>query len=518
MLFGALLGAAYAILLPPLQAPDEFTHFYRAYGISEGSCVAPTLTPIPLSLQAMTAAFPLNVEQERRIDPAYILAFARKPLEQSRQSGVMNEAANMYSCVPYLPSALAIGAGRILGAPPAGLLYLSRIANLLAYLILVYLALRQLPGFQIPLLSLALLPMALNQAASASWDGIAFATAFLLCAYIIRLAWDPAIASLRRNHRWTLTGLIILAGLCKADAWLVPLLILIPASKFRTPREKWIVVLGSIGLALVVIAGWNFVNRQDMVRWVEHVRDGRQIYLSENFSFLLHHPWILFETFLRTWGSQGRDFAAQFVGRLGWMAVVLPSWTTWTYLLLLVFAALTDTSQIRLTTAQRLLCLTIVAIAVTSVFVGMWSAETTRAHRDSVLHGSGYIAGVQGRYFIPFAFPLLLALSNTRLRVDRRWLLALAALVILSVNAVALQRIHATYYVSDDMGPYENKLVRRAGPAPEDTKIFLVRGGTKHWIIFGSWVEKHGYRWDDLQIISPEQFNTIPEGKAIIEQ
>ena len=29
-------GFLYAFVLPPLQAPDEFAHFYRAYSVSEG--------------------------------------------------------------------------------------------------------------------------------------------------------------------------------------------------------------------------------------------------------------------------------------------------------------------------------------------------------------------------------------------------------------------------------------------------------------------------------------------------
>jgi len=149
----------------------------------------------------------------------------------------------------------------------------------------------------------------------------------------------------------------------------------------------------------------------------------------------------------------------------------------------------------------------------------MWCAEITRPHIETILQGTGLVPGVQGRYFIPFALPLLLAISGTRLRVERKWLLAIAAVTIFTVNAVALQEIHRTYYLSGEVGPYENKLVRRAGPTPEDAKVFLVRGGKRHWIIFASWIVKHGYRWpEELLILPPEQFDAIPEGKVIGEQ
>ena len=516
-MLGALFGASYVLILPPLQAPDELAHFYRAYGISEGSCVAPRLTGIPLTIKDMAVAFQPDLEEQRHIDSGYILTFLRTPLNDSRQDGVTNEAADMYSCIPYLPEALGIEAGRLFGAPPAGILYLSRLANLLTYLAIVFLALRQLPGFQIPLLALALMPMALSQAASASWDGVGYAVAFFLFAYILRLAWDPHITLLQPRHYLTLGAAIVLAGVCKADVWLAPLLILVPASKFQSPRRKWAALAGVVLLALVVIAGWNYVNREDMARWVEHIKD-RQIYISYNFAFMLHHPGVLLAASLRTWRAHGLDFASEFVGKLGWLAVVLPSWTIWLYILLLLFAALTDTSEIRLTPSNRLLCLGVVAVSLTSVFIGMWCAEITRPHLDTVVQGIGLVPGVQGRYFIPFALPFLLAISGFRLRVHRKWLVGIAAVTILTVNAVALQEIHSTYYLNSSAGPYENKLVRRAGPTPEDAKVFLVRGGKRHWIIFGSWIVKHGYRWDQMLIIPPDQFNAIPEGKIISDQ
>ena len=513
---GILFGACYALILPPLQAPDEFAHFYRAYGIAEGSCVASTLTAIPVSLREMAAAFQPNMEEERRIEPDYILAFLHKPLEDGQRKGVTNEAANMYSCFPYLPSAIGIEAGRIVGASPAALLYLSRLGNLAAYLALVALALRQLPGFQLPLLAVALMPMALSQAASASWDGVAYATAFFLFAYILRLAWDPQIHTLATRHYLLLGGTVVVAALCKADLWLTPLLVLVPAPRFGGMRRKWLVLLGAIGLGLLVIAGWNYLNREDIARWVEHVKD-RQIYLSDNAAFLVHQPGVFAATVGRTWAVHGIDFAAEFIGKLGWLAVTLPAWSIGLYFLLLVMLA--ATSEVRPTAANRVLCVGLAITAISSVFIGMWCAETTRPHTLTVLQGTGLVAGVQGRYFIPFALPLLLGISAVWRRINRKWLPAAAAVTIFAVNAVAVQEIRGTYYLTGSVSPYENKLVRRAGSSPEDGKVFLVRAGKRHWIIFGSWIVKHGYRWpEELLVLTPEQFATIPEGKLIGEQ
>src|ERR1700690_4387510 len=36
LLFGMDFGIVWLLLIPPFQGPDEFTHFYRAYMLSEG--------------------------------------------------------------------------------------------------------------------------------------------------------------------------------------------------------------------------------------------------------------------------------------------------------------------------------------------------------------------------------------------------------------------------------------------------------------------------------------------------
>jgi SAM-dependent methyltransferase len=56
---------------------------------------------------------------------------------------------------------------------------------------------------------------------------------------------------------------------------------------------------------------------------------------------------------------------------------------------------------------------------------------------------------------------------------------------------------------------YEGKLVRREGDTPEDGKVYVVRQGSKHWIVNAGWVSENGYRW-------PEDINVIPAG--VLEQ
>jgi hypothetical protein len=57
----------------------------------------------------------------------------------------------------------------------------------------------------------------------------------------------------------------------------------------------------------------------------------------------------------------------------------------------------------------------------------------------------------------------------------------------------------------------EGKLVQSIG----DTKIYLVDQGKKRWITSPDAFQKHGFRWDSVNRVSPEQLAALPEGDPI---
>ena len=519
LILGTIFGALYVIVVPPLQSPDEFAHLNRAYAVAQGHCIAPAITAIPTSIKSMEAAFPPKMEAQRLIIPGDILHFMRMPLDESRYEATPNEVANTYSCFPYLPGAVGIEVGRILRAPPAAILFLNRFAGLIAYLAVVWFALGLLPDFQVPVLALALTPMALSEAASASWDGVAYATAFFLCAYILNLAWNPAIQTLQLRHYVILGVTVVLASFCKTDACLSPLLLFVPASKFQGSRRKWVVVLSAILLPALLIAGWNFLNRENMAIYAQHLRDTRQIELTENAQFVSRHLAIFFRATAWTIAAGWKELASQFVGKLGWLAVTLPGWCVWLYVILLAATGLTGLTQPRLRIAHRLICLAIAGVGVLSVFFAMWCAEGTPTYRQYILRDAQFIPGIQGRYFIPFAFPLLLAFSIHGLPVNRKRLVVAMALIAALVNAVAIGRTVGTYYLTVPASTYyNNKLVKQSG-SEGDGKVYIVQSGQRRWIMNASWIASHGYRWpDDVIAISGEQLASIPEGLAVPEK
>jgi len=181
-----LLGALPLVALtPPFQVPDESQHFLRAYQLSELRMRAivqdgETKAMLPSSLIELIESFlgTRAVLAPRRITAQPLqqtwMALDR-PLEPGRRELVSLEYS-AYPPPPYLPQAIAIAAGRWLGAGPLALLYLGRLATGLVALIVLASAVRLMPiGRELTML-FGLLPMAIYQYASVSPDAAVITT------------------------------------------------------------------------------------------------------------------------------------------------------------------------------------------------------------------------------------------------------------------------------------------------------------------------------------------------------
>jgi len=64
---------------------------------------------------------------------------------------------------------------------------------------------------------------------------------------------------------------------------------------------------------------------------------------------------------------------------------------------------------------------------------------------------------------------------------------------------------------------WEGKLVRGEGNTPEDGRVFVVRNGTKHWIVNAAWVAANGYRWpEDINVLPSADLDRIPAGDPFL--
>jgi uncharacterized membrane protein len=390
-----LFGATFAIATPPFQAPDETEHFDRAYWVSEGRLdLLPvpvrTAAPLPESVNRIGEMFgDLAFHPERRTSPRAILAALRIPLAPERREPVSFPGSLKYSCVPYIPQAIGIAAGRLLGAPALALLYLARLTNLLFGALAVAFAVRRLPAFAWLATMVALTPMALHLLGSASGDVTTLASSFVLVSTVARLAWGTEEATRGDLLLMAAASAVLCASKPLPLAFLV---LLIPAARFPRGRRAAF-LLFHFGLSLLA-ASWSIVRARAMdYRRLETGTDpGRQIH------DVLLHPFHFFRVVLMDYAVHAPRYLSQLVGRLGWLDTPLPAPLLVAYLAVLLALVFLDASpRIEVRPWQR-------GIAAAVVLAGMTFVSATE-YTTWTPYGADFIEGIQGRYFLPLVLP-----------------------------------------------------------------------------------------------------------------
>lgn len=410
LLAGLLFGFAFVVATPPFQAPDEPSHFYHSYALSEGTLWATRRAEglgavLPASVQELgfTLRGDLPGHPDRKISPQTIRAELGRPLEPERRVFVDFRNSALFTPVPYLPQAAGILLARGLGASPLVLLYAARVANLLAATALIAVGLRRLPSLRWLITLLALTPMVLFLRASASADAVTDALAFLVAGVAARLAWGDA----EEGGGWREMAILTagVAALCMTKLVYAPLALLvflIPARRFPGGRRGPALSLFLAVTAAAVCVALATANAAADLP----LRPDSPVDQSRQIRDALADPFRVAGIFAEDYLRQGDRYAAQIVGQLGWLDTNLPKPFLWISLIVLGLLVLLDgLPPVEVKPWQRaLLCLMAVSTLalVSASQYAIWTA-----------YGADYVDGVQGRYLIPLA-PAAAWLLHTR--------------------------------------------------------------------------------------------------------
>ena len=293
-----LAGLVFCFADPPMQVPDETSHFLRSWRISEGCFVFDAKNTYPEDVSRLMQAFPgawVTAHTSQGVHPTEPGAPAPKTdpvlpsgadpdvyttgegwsayttggygLKQYGEAGLVQSVKDgfalyfsgapaapvkeplNFAVFPYLAAALGIALARLVGFGALGCFYAGRIANLLIYTLLCWAALKRLHKMRPVFLVLMLLPMSLFMAASYNYDAIVLGCCYLLGTFFFQKKWenrDAAVfcaAFLVLNTIKPWINLLWLGVLLFAD------------------RRQWKAKLRPWQLALVCLAGAVAVSR-----------------------------------------------------------------------------------------------------------------------------------------------------------------------------------------------------------------------------------------------------------------
>lgn len=444
LILGALGSLPLVILTPPFQVPDEPQHFYRAYQLSEFHLRAEVICgeaggTLPVSLTQLVKASvytPDGVLYPATPAPiAKTLQLKSIPLDPSTRQFVAFPGSAIYSPLPYLPQALGIAAGRLMGAGPLALLYLGRLFNCLSALALLGLAVSFMPFAEELVILAGLLPMSQYLSASFSPDA-----ALIGCALVFSAL---SIAASERGN-WSARELWIAAiaasVFCSVKPVYAPILLAAMVPGIFRPGEAARMIRSNailLGTALGVTAGWIFIAKSTMTTPLNGTHPSAQINL------VLHQPMILAHVLAHTLDTGWlTNLYVQGVGVFGWLTVLLKPGVA--YVLPLVSVVLLWSLGMRGPRVRSMgRALWHLALALTTAVLIVVALYVTCAHV-----GQDRVIGVQGRYFIPIfviAGMAAIELVPSRRPSAPRWkiLMSMAAITVLEIAAMDTSIIRA---------------------------------------------------------------------------
>lgn len=413
---GTLLAVIYLLLLPPLAVPDEEEHLKEAYY---------QLNRI-LGKQQKEGTVLMDLEdfhgmQEFGTTPSLCEYDRLKEsfFKKGRETGTIevDRFDTQAPMVTYLPGMAGIFLGKALGLNGVKVIVLGRVFSILFYVFTMYWVIRLMPMGKGAAFILAILPMTIQQCCSYSYDSVVIELAFLYLAVLFGLIYKEE--PIRRWQVVLYVFFVVMLSICKGGTYmpLCLLTMLIPVSRFRDKKQKWMFV-GIMALAAV------FAFLSSTLGYVLYVaaptaEQAANSYLAGEAygaAGLLKEPLTFIYLSVRTLFLDGDGFLETMLGmQLGWLNIFVSRIVIYGLLFLMALSmqARAGEDDMEVTAGQKIFYALVALMPLGMVLVSMFMSWTPK--------NSTEIAGIQGRYLLP-ALPVLLLLfrnGNVALKKDR---------------------------------------------------------------------------------------------------
>lgn len=419
---GALLSILYLLLMPPMTVPDEYAHYKEAYYHSNRLLGRQNSGGmINLELEDYEAS--KTLEYTPTLTEFDIL---KEEIGKPGRKEGSTEQISRYtqaSAILYLPGIIGITLGRLLGLNGFLVIYLGRLCALLFYLAAMYWFIRIMPFGKSLAFILAILPMTIQQCFSYSYDAIIIEGVFLYIALLFRLLYEKDGIQAWQVVLYAL--LVMLMAICKGGAYmpLCLLTFLIPASRFLEPKRNiplchtarqrkglFVGVMAALAIAAFLSTTLSYV----LYVAAPTTEQAQASYLggeAYGLAGLLADPMNFIYLSVRTLFWSGDGFLETMMGmQLGWLNIFVSRIAIYGWLLLLFLSMLPiedgrERCQITVTPGHKLAYFLTAGISIGMSFASMYMSWTPK--------NAEWIAGIQGRYFLPL-FPVLLLIFHNK--------------------------------------------------------------------------------------------------------
>lgn len=408
-----LICIMFFIAMPMFRNHDEDTHWLRIYDIANGNLFVPTehghlfqegATNYPATVIPKAVFDIIDREKTAGHNLRELYQYTINE-EETTVVGLPTEA--LYSPLQYIPQVAGTLIAKIFTNRPIIMAYAARLVNMLTTIVILYFAMKLMPFGKKIFLVIMAIPIAVEGFTSLSSDAMTISIAMLLIAYIFNIIFNYNKKMVTWKDKVILGALCIIIALCKIVYLpLVGLLLLLPREKFTSKKDKIVTIIVLITIATIINLSWLYVSSQYLAEY----KEGRPV---EQVQKLLTNPIEFFKIVFHSINLNGNKYLmSMFGGELGLNEhVILHTITPYVFLFLCLTLGIIDNDiKHKLSRFQNwiiaLIILAITALIFTSLFIQWTPTENTS------------IAGIQGRYFLPFLPLAILLMGNLKIKAD----------------------------------------------------------------------------------------------------
>lgn len=406
-------GLFMTLCLPVKTAPDERTHIYTSYRISNVLLKNETVaTNGDFSIREKDQEYLyLPIEFENSIDLMNSIYSSSLFVDNEETVLLENSECLNGNEVAYILSAVGISIGRILGLNAFWALTLGRLFNLLQYTACIYFAIKVMPYSKYVPLSVALLPIAIQQGMSYSYDSLVIALSIFVICGSLGYKYNSRVEYKKNKLLGVIVGgaSVVLFFLKKHSYMFIALssiVVLLSDNVYFEKFSKLAVKTMLVGICLFM--GYTIINTVfhlgpyfkepiNPISW----QNGVQGYTIQYF---LNEPLDLIIVYIRTMVRFLPFYICSATSYdLGWLNIQIAP----VFILVFIVLCLLSTQYESLVKINKLekqyyiLSSVFTVIAIVMALLISWTPK-----------GVGVSLGVQGRYFIPLLVPVLLLLPN----------------------------------------------------------------------------------------------------------
>lgn len=383
---------------------DEAWHFSRSYQLGVGMKLVSTQEIAYYGDDSAVASllYPKSEEEFNSLDEALNQSdIYGKDTTKSHQ--IPSDFRSLND-VGHIPAAIGIGFAKLLHLPFSLVYRFGKLFNALFYIGITFFGIRRARVGKRILTMVALMPTTLFLASSYSYDATLNAFAFLGVSYILSELAEPDTVITWKRYAVFVISIFLASAIKMVYAPLFLLLLLLPNKKFRNEQSRYLMRFGIFLICAILLAvmllptllnppatgdargGDTSTSGQLEVIFGNPIRYTKLLILqivtyavdftlgNGIYGTLAHYGYFPFGGFITVLGT---------------------------------FVVLTDTGEFKLQRRHRLLMAGIVFVIVCFIWTAMYI--------DYTPVGADTINGVQGRYFIPLALPLLLLFQTKKI-------------------------------------------------------------------------------------------------------